>query len=115
MLYGVVSEEVVVDTLYEGIFRTYYNHINAFLHGESGNAVKVVGFECGHILTYTGSTSITGSDKEFFNFAALSNFPGKGMFATATAEQEDFHKFEVMRFEVVRWEYKSRMALSPCS
>ena len=87
-----VSLEVVIDTFYQRVFRTYYHHVDVLFDTECLDGLKVIGF---HVYVFTTLTRscIAGGNKQFLTFLALSDFPGQCVLTTATAQQKYFHPF----------------------
>ena len=79
-----VGLEVVVDALDQRVFGAYHNHIHTVVGDKLLERLKIIGLDS-HILTHTGCTGVSGSDKEVLHFLALSDFPGQGVFATAAS------------------------------
>lgn len=79
-----VSLHVVVDTLYQWVFRTNDHHVDVSLHAEVLHCLEVIRLH-GNVLTAVAGSRITWGDKQFLTFLTLSNFPGEGMLSSAAA------------------------------
>ena len=66
--------EVVVNTLYQWVFRTNDYHIDCIFYCEVFESFEVVSLDI-YVLADILCTGITWSDKEFLHFLALSDFP----------------------------------------
>ena len=83
ILCALVVLEVVVYTLYQWIFWSYYNHVDTILYCEVFEFIKLVD-SYGYVFSTVACTCIAWSNKEFLYFLALSDFPCQGVL-TATA------------------------------
>ena len=76
--------EVVVDSFYQRIFGTYYDHGDVFLQGESADSFKISSLDV-DIFAYGSCSGISRSNIQLLNFRTLGNFPCQCMFAAARA------------------------------
>ena len=63
VLRALVLLQVVVDTLHQRVFRTYYHHVDAFFHYECLDGLEVVSLH-GHILSTIAGASVAWSNIE---------------------------------------------------
>ena len=79
-----ISLQLIVDALYQWVFRTNHHHVDAFLDAECLDGLEVVGLH-GYVLAAVARSGITRCDIQFLTFLTLSDFPGQCMLASATA------------------------------
>ena len=81
-----IAEELIVDALYQGILRSYDHHVNEVVHDKVFQFVELVHSDR-HVLSDLRGTCISRGNEQFLAFLALGDFPSKGVFTTATAQQ----------------------------
>ena len=69
-----VSLEVIIDTLYQWVFRTNYHHVNTPLDSKVLESLEVVSLDV-YVLANLLCAGVTWSDKKFLYFLALGDFP----------------------------------------
>ena len=78
-----VSLHIIVDTLYQWVFRTDNHHVDLLVDTELFHCLKVIRLH-GNILTAVAGSRITWGNKQLLTFLTLSNFPGEGMLTSTT-------------------------------
>ena len=81
-----IAEELIVDALYQGILRSYDHHVNEVIHDKVFQFVELVHSDR-HVLSDFRGTCITRGNEQLLALLALGDFPSKGVFTTATAQQ----------------------------
>ena len=82
ILQSLIGLEIIVDSLHQGVFGTYHDHVDALGEDKGLDAFEIIGLE-GYVLTHTLGSGIAGSNKKAFYLGTLAYLPGKGMFAPA--------------------------------
>ena len=79
-----IGFQIVVDALYQWIFRTYHHHVDVFSHHELLDDLEVVSFH-GNVGATVAGTCITWCDVQFLTLLTLSDFPSQCVLTSATA------------------------------
>ena len=89
-----VAEEIH-DTHDERVFRTYDSQVDAFSLGELG---KLINIDCWNvdISADKACASVSRSEEDFSDARGLTKLPAERMFASAGADNEDFHIDKVL-------------------
>ena len=66
--------QVVVDTLYQRVFRTYHHHVDALLCHELLDGLEIIGLH-GDVLAAVRGARVARGDIQFLTLVALSDFP----------------------------------------
>ena len=84
VLGAAVVLQLVVDAFHQWVFGSYHHHVDALLNDKALDGLKVVGLDV-DILAHFGCTRIAWSNKQFFHFFALGDFPCQGMFPSSAS------------------------------
>ena len=84
VLCSVVVFEIIVNTFYQRVFRSYNNHVDTFFNAEVLESLKVVSLDV-HVFACLRGSSISWCNKKFFYLWALCYFPCQSVFASSAA------------------------------
>ena len=79
-----IGLQFIIDTLYQGILRTYHHHVDGFLHTEGFDGLEVIRLH-GDVLTTVARTGVAWCDIKFLTLLTLSYFPCEGMLTTSAS------------------------------
>src|SRR5690606_21715050 len=87
-------EEIIVDTLYQRLFRADKHHVNGMLEHEVRDPVEIRHLEW-NILAVAARARITWSDIQLGDLGALGYLPGERTFPAACANDKDIHPAKI--------------------